>query len=414
MSDPVVELDSPGQNARVYLELYGGLTGDENVISSDHYIRAVDIDMDIGGYQAALHPYFRVSVYLREHIDGDKLACIFRRQLEPGAGSAALQADIEAKQLEVDAATAPAAKAYLQTELDALLEEARLASWRPIQIHATNSIQRARCLVVRVECIAYSFTPPTDAYLKHFNDQYTKADPPPWGIRITKAVVYGSDLGRNVTTRRVLKDILEVGGMSGGGDAKNYDLTEMYFDGLPKDRWEAIDEVCGMTGDNYAAYGNNVVHFAQPGHGADYSYAYSDPRTTWSIEKTVDEQFGGVRIGFTNAKGKRREVIVHGGAGPRNEYLDAPESIKTGHQATRFGERFLASHGALGPAGSVTIQGVDALGLRPGGTLNGQPITAVTLHPLELSADVQFGENSRRFDVWLARLAAGAKSIKRR
>jgi hypothetical protein len=372
MSDPVVELDSPGQNARVYLELYGGLTGDDNVISDDHYIRAVDIDMDIGGYQAAAHPYFRVSVYVREHVDGPNLRCLFRRQIDPGA------------------------------EL-----------WEHVAIRVANSVQRARCVVVRVECVAYSFTPPVDAYDKHFNDQYPTADPPPWGIRITKAALYGSDLGRNVTTRRVLADILEGGGMSGGHDAKSYGLTEMYFDGLPKDRWEAIDEVVGMTGDNYVAYGNDAVHFAQPGRGADYSYAYSNPRTTWSIEKTVDEQFGGVRVGFTNAKGKRREVIVHGGSGPRNEYLDAPESIKTDHQAVRFGERFLASHGELGTAGSVTIMGVEALGLRPGGTLNGQPITAVTLHPLELSADVQFGENSRKFESWLARLAAGAKPRRR-
>jgi hypothetical protein len=371
VSDPVVELDSPGQNARVYLELFDGLTGDSNVISGDHYIRFVDIDMEIGGYQATAHPYFRVSVYLREHIDGPTLACIFRRQIDPGA------------------------------EL-----------WQPVTIRADGHAG-ARCVVVRVECVAYSFTPPVDEYEKHHNDQYPTADPPPWGIRITKAAVYASDLGRTVTTRAVLADILEVGGMSGGGDAAQYNLTEMYFNGLPKDRWEGVDELVAMTGDNYVAYGNNAVHFSQPGRGPEYSYAYSDPRTTWSIEKTVDEQFGGVRVGYTNEKGKRREVIVHGGSGPRNEYLDAPESITTAHQAQRLGERFLRDHGEVGTSGSVTIQGVDALGLRPGGTLNGQPITAVTLNPLEISATVQFGENARRFETWLARLAAGAKPRRR-
>ena len=408
-----VELDSPGQNARVYLALYDGLVGDSDVISSDHYIRALDIEMDIGGYLSGQHPYFRVSVYLREHIDGPNLACVFRRQLSPGAEGVALLAEIEALQLTIAHETDPAVRAALNVELEALTEQAQTASWQTIGIHAVNSAHNARCLVVRVECIAYSFTPPTDEYLKHFNDQYSTADPPPWGIRMTKAVVYASDLGRNVTTSRVIKDILDVGGMSGGGDAKAYDLTEMYFNGLPKDRWEAIDEVCEMTGDNYVAYGSDTVHFSQPGHGPEYSWSYGDPHTTWNIERTVDEQYGGVRVGYSNAKGARREVIVHAGSGLRNEYLDAPESIKTAHQAQRLGERFLADHTRAGTSGSVTYQGVEALGLRPGGTVNGEHITAVTIHPLDLSADIQFGENSRRFDTWLARLAAGAKTRRR-
>lgn len=372
MAEPTIDIESPGQNARVYLELYGGLTGDTNVISGDHYIRFVDMTMDLGGHQANAHPYYAVSVYMREHVDGDNLDCVWRRQIDPGPG-----------------------------EL-----------WQTVNIRAPGCAG-ARCVVVRVECIATSFTAPEDTYPKTYADQYTQADPPPWGIRITKAAVYASDLERNVTTRRVLKNILEVGGMGGGGDAKDFDLTEMYFDTLPKDRWEAVDEIVGMTGDNYVAYGSDTVHFSQSGKGPSYSYAYSDQRTTWSIEKTVDEQYEGVRVGFTNARGKRREVIVHGGGGIRNEYLDAPESIKTDKQAQRFGERFLASHSEVGTTGSMTIHGDEALGMRPGGTLNGQPVTAVTLHPLELSADVSFGENPRRFDAWLARLAAGAKPRRR-
>lgn len=372
MADPV-EVDSPGQNARVYIELFGGLTGSDDVISDDQYIRFVDIDMDLGGYQANAHPYYRVSVYLREHVDGAKLACIWRRQIDPGL-----------------------------TEL-----------WQSVSIRAGNSIQSARCVVVRVECLAYSFSAPEDIYTKTFADQYSQADPPPWGIRINKFALYATDLGRNVTTRRVLAHILEGGDMTGGGDAKDFELTEMYFDGLPKDRWEAIDDVVAMTGDNYVAYGNNVVHFSQQGSGPEYSYAYSDPRTTWSIEKTVDEQFEGVRVGYSTARSKRREVIVHGGEGLRYEYLDAPDSVKTARQAERFGERFIAAHSALGTTGSMTIVGVEALGMRPGGRLNGQPITAVTINPLELSATVQFGDNSRRFDTWLSRLAAGAKPRRR-
>jgi hypothetical protein len=46
-----------------------------------------------------------------------------------------------------------------------------------------------------------------------------------------------------------------------------------------------------------------------------------------------------------------------------------------------------------------------------GGT---QEVTRVTLRPLDWTAEVQFGANSKRFDAWLARLAVGAKSIKRR
>lgn len=370
MTEPV-ELDSPGQNARVYIELFGGLTGDEGVIGADQYIRFIDIDMDLGGYQANAHPYYRVSAYLREHVDGEKLACVWRRLIDPGA-----------------------------------------EMWEPVTIRAAGCAG-ARCVVVRVECIAYSFSAPEDDYEKTFADQYSQADPPPWGIRVNKFALYATDLGRNVTTRRVLAHILEGGGMSGGGDAKDFELTEMYFDGLPKDRWEAIDDVCAMTGDNYVAYGNNTIHFAQPGAGAKHSFAYSDPRTTWSIEKTVDEQFEGVRVGFTTARSKRREVIVHGGEGLRYEYLDAPDSVKTAHQATRFGERFIAAHSALGTTGSMTITGVEALGMRPGGKLNGQPVTAVTINPLDLSATVSFGENSRRFDTWLSRLAAGAKPRRR-
>lgn len=363
--------ESPGQNARVYLELFGGLTGDSSIISNDHAIRCVDIDMEVGGYQSHLHPYFQVSIYMRESVDSANLGCIFRRQLDPGTGI-----------------------------------------WLPVKVRAECSYTRARCVVIRVEAVAYSWTPPEDTYEKTYDDQYSMADPPPWGIRISKAVVYASSLKRNVSTHRVLDDILEGGGMERDG-GRDYTLDELYFDELPKDRWEAIDDVVAITGDNYAAYGNNVVHFSQPGHGPSYAYAYSDSRTTWDVEKTVDEMYGGIRVGYSNKNGKRREVIVHGGSGPRYEYMDAPDTIKTAKQATRFGERFLAAHGLPGTSGSMTLRGVEALSLRPGGTLNGEPVTGVTINPLDLSASVQFGENSRRFDTWLARVAAGAKPKRR-
>jgi hypothetical protein len=134
---------------------------------------------------------------------------------------------------------------------------------------------------------------------------------------------------------------------------------------------------------------------------------------------------------YTNARGKPRELILHADESPigmvRAETLAAPESIKSKAAATRFGERFLREHNKLQVTGSVTITGddgvVDPLLIRPGDVLEmsgpargiggEQEIKRVTLSPLEWSATCEFGNNSRRWDRWLARLAAGTK-IKRR
>jgi hypothetical protein len=380
------------QNARAYWEMYGGV----NPEGSSQYVHVIDMTVDIGGWAAAARgDDFQLSVYGRKYLGSKNLATLWRRPVSRPAGD---------------------------------------AQWKRVRFVARNSDNDVRCIVARLELVADSFSPP-DASGETFtyNDQYDTADAPPWGIRIKEAHVYGSSLHGDVRAHRVLEHILNGGGFDYSGPSVAWEPDQLCFTEIPKDRWEALDEVNDMLGWNYACWDGQTVEFSYPESGTARTIDARDPRTTWSVSESADETFNAVRVCYTNAKGKPREVVLHGDKSAlygltRADTLTAPDSIKSRRAATRFGQRYLAIHEKRQVYGTVGIQGddgvTDPLLIRPGDTvkmtgparfLSGtHEVTHVTLHPLDWSAEVQFGANSKRFDAWLARLAVGAKSIKRR
>lgn len=391
------------QNARVYWEMFGGV---EPEGQSALYIRALNIKMDVGGWAADDYAYFQVSIYGRKNVDGANLtfagkSYLYRHDIHRPTGS---------------------------------------NMWTPLHIAVNNSGDGAnhdfRCIVVKVELVEQTFIAPDGSeHPMNYSDQYMDADAPPWGIRIHEAHVYGSELKRDLRPHKVFGDILDNAGFSYSGPTAEWTLNQLSFSDIPKDRQDGLDDVNAMLGWNYACWDGHTVEFDRPGAGTTYNVSAADPRTTWSVEESLDETYNAVRVSYGNKAGKPREVIVHGSTAAigfvRSDTLQAPESIKSQAAATRFGNRYLRAHEKKQVAGSVTITGHsdtlqphDPLLVRPGDSIrmigpakiaSGEhEVQRVTLRPLEWTADIEFGSNSKRFDIWMARLAAGAKSIKRR
>ena len=382
------------QNARVYWEMYDGVEAEGNT----QHVRDVDLDMDVGGWAADTHAYCEVAVYGRKTLDGANLDTLYHDYVTKGPGG---------------------------------------AMWKPLKIRVSVyslDAKEIRCIVVKLEITeADPQTPDDSGVTKNYQDQHPTADPPPWGIRIHESAIYASSLGRmSLRADKILRHILEGGGFSYSGPMASWEPDQLAFVDLPKDRWEALDEINGMLGWNYACWDGESVVFALPKSGTDWHIAADDPRTEWSVTESLDETYNAVRVCYTNAKGKPRELILHGDESAigftRADCIQAPESIISKKGAQRFGNRYLRAHEKKQVSGRLTIQGddgvCDPLLIRPGDTitmtgpartLTGEhEVTAVTLHPLDWSADVSFGLNSKRFDTWLARLAVGAKKIKRR
>lgn len=313
-----------GQNARVYWEMFDGVYP---TAQPDLYARSLDLDVDVGGYYAFDYPYYLLRIYGRATLDGPDLDTLYSGDI-----------------------VAPSTSDY----------------WTPRRIRVSVYAPEAnmvRCIVGKVERKEGTFadptaTPPT----KQYHDQYGTSDPPPWGIRIHAASVYCSSLGRNTRPNLILADILDNAGFTYSGPSVTWLVDQMAFVDIPCDRQDALDNVNGMLGWNYACWDGTEVAFALPKSGTAHVIAASDPRTTWSVEESLDETYNAVRVCYGSKRGKLREVIVHGSTAAlrgtvRADTLQAPESIKSEKAATRFAKRYLASHETKQVAGSVSIQG---------------------------------------------------------
>lgn len=305
--------------------------------------------------------------------------------------------------------------------------------WHSVHVHKHDiDAHDVHCIVIKLEQISNTWTYTIIDPDKSYADQVDDVDPPPWGIKLTKAAIYASPLGRDVRLHRVFADILDHDNLNYSGGTVDWEPDQLAFIDIPKDRQDALDDVNGMLGYNYHCWNGTTVVFSAPSSGTAWEIDAGDPRTTWSIERGIDETYNCVRVCYTNAKGKPREVVLHHDETPLNfvraDTLQAPDSIKSQASAIRFGQRYLNNHYRVQVAGSVTITGddgvVDPLLIRPGDTIkmtgparfiySTHEVTRVTLRPLDWTADLEFGSNSKRFDRWLARLAAGGHVTKRR
>ena len=395
MSDPTegVVTESPQQNSRIYWEMFGGV----NPEGEERYIHDLDMTLEIGGAAADVgggSRWYQVSLYGRANVDSPNLVTFYRRIIDREPGQ----------------------------------------EWRHVRITEHNENTDVRCWVLKVECTAATYTTPDlSGWTWHYNDQYGIADCPPWGVRLVEYHVYGSPLGPGVTAKDALGLILSESSFSASVtvEGMNEKLDQLDFSTLPKDRWEALDEVNSLLGADYACWDGATVEFTNPGSGAAHTLSVHDPATTWDVQQSADETYSAVRVCYTNANGKPREEVVRGSSAlpvERADTITAPDSVRSAKAARKVGKRYLRDHHDLQVEGSVGVTGnighADAMCYRPGDTVTmtgsargiagKQLVTHVTLRPLEWAADLSFGMNPKRFDIWLSRLAAGARSIKRR
>jgi hypothetical protein len=367
----------------VYWELYDGeIEYDTNDIVQD--IHSIDIVMDVGGWASMDYPQFQVSLYGRNYIDGPNMSF-------GGNG-------------------------YIYRRLIHTLD----GEWERVHIAKDLSSPDCRCLVLKVELIEETYTEPDGSeHVFAYADQYGDADKPPWGIRIHSASVWCTHWKRDVQLRNILETICLRGPLASSGGS-SFVPNQCAFTELPKDAFEALEEVNMMQDMNFFCWDGETVEFEPHKAGTTWDISHNDPCVTLEYGEDLDEVYSAVWVNYTNAKGKLRGVPVYGTAPPgvkrRTDALDAPESIKTEKAARKLGERYLAAHTAH-KEGTATIIGggsIDPLLIRPGDIIFGEEVQHVTLKPLEWSATVQFGVNSKKFDAWLARLVAGKAKPRRR
>lgn len=358
--------------ARCYYELHNG-------IPTDQGIRGLKLRIGTGGTEAESDTtYWRYSIYGRAGLYGKNLT-ILRRAYIRRTGSA-------------------------------------VYDWRSVYISIPES-PLIRCIVVKLECMAGG--PAQTAAPLGWDDDAELGTWCPYGVRIKSATVYGSPLGRDVTAPRILKHIAEpyYPTASAPSDSRQYD--QVCFRTLPYDRWEAIDAVCEMTGWDYQVWDDDLS-FVDPDTLGQVSIPKSHAGVAWNMGPDESEAYNAVRVGYTNSRGRPREVIEHAALDLGDvvaDYITAPETVRSRTGAQRTAKRWLKAHGRVPETGDVTVTGQgpwgDALHLRPNKKIGDEKVQHVRLDPLSWSASLSFGVNVDDYGAWLARLAAGVKSKKR-
>lgn len=387
-------------NARAYWHLFDGVEDEDRI--SDLYLR-----FKVGGLEAPLAgDRYQVSVYGREHINGANLVTLHTEAIDlPDIGTVGL-------------------------------DEA-WRYWRTVEVSAHNiDVRVVRCIVLKVEALLADVTgyeAQNADYVPAYADQSTIADPPPWGVRLVQYRIWASDLGTNVTPSRVVRDIVSPfwSGAAVHITPSNLALRQLYYKTIPYDRRAALDDVNALMDWDYGVWDDEEFWYG-PASDDVLTVRVDDPQVRVQLNADVHEVFNAARVLYTNRSSRPREVILHADAAAFPspvvaQTIEAPEAVRTKAAAIRCGERFLRNHKKATVTGTVTLTGIcaagmgtwgDAMLVRPSKQLRlvGMPrryvgphqITNVTLNPTEWSADVEFGVESRRFEVWLARMAKGA------
>lgn len=371
--------------ARAYYELFDGVHDEDT-------IRGLLLRIGTGGIRAISDTWsWRYSIYGRDHLSGPNLVTLRRGPVRTYG--------------PVDEWGWP-------------IGEWPLWHWRNIYV-PISAASGVRVVVVKMECMTNNNPSGTVA---GWEDNGEFGANCPHGVRIKSATVYASDLGRNVTAPRILKDIVEpyYPDASAPSDSTQYD--QVAFTELPFDRWDAVDDVVAMTGWDYQVWGDDDLAFRDPGNATKVTVPKSHAGVKWENGPDESDAFNAVRVQYANKHGKPREVIVHNrklklGGDVVADTIQAPDSVKSKAGARRVARRWLKAHGRVPNVGDVTVTGTgpwgDALKLRPGRRIGKEKVAHVTLDPLSWSATLQFGENVDSYEAWLARLAAGAHPKRR-
>jgi len=370
--------NAPKASARVYYPLFDGVDPE----GQEQRVRALDMSLLVGGKKADLATNYQVSIYGRTHIDSPNLVTIFRQVVERAAG----------------------------------------VPWVPVNVSRQIDHASVHCIVLKLEAMATDFTPPDDPTATFtYDDQTSTADPPPWGVRLKSYHLYASDLLRDVTAPRVLAHIVEPYYPGATFPASTLQYDQIAFSELPRDRWDALDDICAMTGWDYAVWDGNELEFTDPDDATPVSIPKEHAGVKWTNGPDESDAKNAVRVKYTSKNGRPREVIMHGtlklGGDVVADTIVAPDSVVSKAGAERVARRWLKAHGRVPNVGDITVTGIgpwgDALKLRPDNKRVGkEKVSHVTLNPLDWSATLQFGVNVDSYEAWVARLAAGAHARK--
>ena len=383
--------NSPFGSCRIYYELFDGLQDDD-------VIRGLKVKLQLGGSAANIYyDQFQMTLYGRSgRVDSPNVVTLHRELI-----------------------TRPYNVDWVTLSIDEAIDP---------DLHV-------RTLVLKLEATEVTSEVQLPPASKLWQDQWYAADPAPWQVRVLSYTVFASTIGRRITPRSAIKDIVSpyftvVGGSSGPV------LDQLCFNETGS-RLEALDSVNEMEGYDYFVWDDADELVLQDQDAGPVVRVHShDPAISYDFTENIDDTYNACRVGWTGHQGDPHEVIVHrrapglgswGRSNTKAFTFQAPDSCKHAKDAIRIGRRFLRDHRLNSIDGSLTVSGVsedlgDALLLRPGPryTIAGASnvrhrlkATRVTLHPLEWTAQISFDVSPTRFDQWLARLNAGARARRR-
>lgn len=395
-------------NARCYIELFDGAVAADGYVGG-HRVTDLTIKVEVGGYEAYSQPSaYTLKVTGRSRLNGADLVTLHEEPIS-------LDADPSSPE----------------------------DFWRSVTIDLDHvDADAVHCIVAKMTG-GHGYLANTP--FRRYQDQVDESDPPPWGFKIKSYQLYASDLRRNVTPERVVEDLVSMYPQWRGEhffcpDDSGVTIDQLVFEDIPKDRLQALQELDELLDWDYEATRDSFT-YRKPvtlGEARDdelYRVSLSDPHHTGSITPDMSDCFKGVRAIYTGKGEKPKEVIVWGesetlGSAVKARVYELPSSIRSKKQATRVATRLLAGHLEPPIAGSPRFVGTvpvasgedrDCLLVRPGELLQvtdaprtysrtEREISSVTLRPLSHEAEVELGAKSRKFEKWLAQLAAKGKA----
>ncbi|MEN6426092.1 MAG: hypothetical protein ABFE13_12055 [Phycisphaerales bacterium] len=383
--------DNPFGNCRIYYELFDG-------VHDDDVIRGVKMRLNLGGTAANIYySNFQVSLYGRAgRVDSENVVTIYRALVTRPAGE----------------------------------------DWVAVNINeAVDPDLNVRTLVLKLEATEVNSIVQLPTASKLWQDQWYSADPAPWHVRLRSYTVFASTLGRRITPRSAITDIVSPYFTVTGGKTGPV-LDQLAFVDLIT-RLEALDSVNEMEGYDYYIWDDVDELVLQNKNAGTVKRVHSnDPAISYDFTENTDLTYNAARVRYPDHRGEMHEVIVKkrapglgswGRTHVKADTIDAPEGCKSRKGAIRAGKRYLRDHDQNSIDGSVTVTGIsetlgDALLIRPGDryTIGGaanvphrMKSTRVELRPLEWTADIKFEVTPTGFTEWLARVGAGAHSRKR-
>jgi len=268
--------------------------------------------------------------------------------------------------------------------------------------------------------------------MRYLVGERIETDYRPFGVDITKILVYGSALGDDVTPERVMMNLARP--VTGGDiDKTDCDDTGYIIEQLcisePTTRRQVMDEVAATVDWNYGFEENRTFFFRRPFGAGDVPdsqlivVSSADPALReWDVRVDRRELCNRVVAYVRTKDGHANCYIASEPDGPlgthyQTKFLDLRD--RTANDAQQIVDAYLADHLWPRPTGTLVLTGpvhladgstIEALHIRPGMMLQNvdtdfgpQMIEHVTGRLAAREVTLTLGQRSSRFDRMLAR-----------